>query len=135
MLCQLLRRQGRAEVGIRTIDSARVRTSAGSRWLLGLPRCLESRLVAPSCLRPRSRRNTWRRCSPISTQASLTRRRPDWTRNSTSRRLNSCLLIDTTATAHLPGPQNPRECHLYIAQGCDLYIALTTTLRVVDGYG
>src|ERR1700731_1283917 len=55
----------------------------------------------------------------------MTRRRPDRTRNSTSRRLNSCLLIDTTATAHLPGPQNPRECHLYLAEGCHLYIALT----------
>jgi hypothetical protein len=41
------------------------------------------------------------------------------------------LLIDnTTATAHLPGPQNPRECHLYFAEGCHLYIALT--LRHVD---
>ena len=45
--------------------------------------------------------------------------------NSTSRRLNSCLLIDNTATAHLPGPQNPGECHLYFAEGCHLYIALT----------
>jgi hypothetical protein len=35
------------------------------------------------------------------------------------------LLIDTTATAHLPGPQNPGECHLYFAEGCHLYIALT----------
>jgi hypothetical protein len=24
-----------------------------------------------------------------------------------------------------PGPQNPRECHLYFAEGCHLYIALT----------
>jgi hypothetical protein len=39
-------------------ERARVRTSAGNRWLLGLPRRLESKLVAPSCLRPRSRRNT-----------------------------------------------------------------------------
>ena len=37
----------------------------------------------------------------------MTRRRPDCIRNSTSRRLNSCLLIDNTATAHLPGHQNP----------------------------
>jgi hypothetical protein len=37
------------------------------------------------------------------------------------------LLIDTTATALLPGPQNPRECHLYFAEGCHLYIALTAT--------
>src|SRR5271170_740989 len=64
---------------------------------------------------------------PISTQASVTRRRPDWTRNSTSRRLNSCLLIDNTATAHLPGPQNPGVCHLYLAEGCHLYIALTAS--------
>jgi hypothetical protein len=28
---------------------------------------------------------------------------------------------------HLPGPQNPRECHLYLAEGCHLYIALTTS--------
>ena len=42
------------------------------------------------------------------------------------RRLNSCLLIDNTAaTVHPSGPQNPRECHLYFAEGCHLYIALT----------
>jgi hypothetical protein len=35
------------------------------------------------------------------------------------------LLIDTTATAHLPGPQNPAECHLYFAEGRHIYIALT----------
>jgi hypothetical protein len=35
------------------------------------------------------------------------------------------LLIDNTATAHLPGPQNPGESHLYFAEGCHLYIALT----------
>jgi hypothetical protein len=35
------------------------------------------------------------------------------------------LLIDNTATVHPPGPQNPRECHLYLAEGCHLYIALT----------
>src|ERR1700747_2712030 len=46
-----------------------------------------------------------------------------------SRRLNSCLLIDTTAKAHLPGPQNPGECHLYFAEGCHLYIALTYKKR------
>jgi hypothetical protein len=34
------------------------------------------------------------------------------------------LLIDTTATTvHLPGPQNPGECHLYFAEECHLYIA------------
>src|SRR5437660_5517332 len=66
----------------------------------------------------------------MSTQASVTRRRPDCTRNSTSRRLNSCLLIDNTATAHLPGPQNPGVCHLYLAEGCHLYIALTRFCRI-----
>jgi hypothetical protein len=39
------------------------------------------------------------------------------------------LLIDTTATAHLPGPQNPGMCHLYLAEGCHLYIALTSRCR------
>src|SRR6202035_5791625 len=74
-----------------------------------------------------------RRCKPISTHASITRRPPDWTRNSTSRRPTSCLLIDNTATtAHLPGPQNPGKCHLYIAEGCHLYIALTAVeLKIV----
>src|SRR5437660_7163733 len=67
----------------------------------------------------------------MSTQASVTRRRPDCTRNSTSRRLNSCLLIDNTVTAHLPGPQNPGVCHLYLAEGCHLYIALTPPGRVI----
>ena len=32
-------------------------TPAGSRWLLGLPRRLESRLATPSCFRPRSGRS------------------------------------------------------------------------------
>jgi hypothetical protein len=32
-----------------------------------------------------------------------------------SRRLNSYLLIDNTATVHPPRPQNPRERHLYCA--------------------
>jgi hypothetical protein len=41
------------------------------------------------------------------------------------------LLIDTTATAHLPGPQNPGECHLYFAQGCHLYIAPTAKCRII----
>src|SRR6202007_80788 len=31
--------------------------------------------------------------------------------------------------AHLPGPQNPGECHLYFAEGCHLYIALTENWR------
>src|SRR5438309_9574591 len=76
-------------------------------------------------------RSTGRRCKPISTQASVTRSRPDCTRNSTSRRLNSCLLIDNTATAHLPGPQNPGVCHLYLAEGCHLYTALTDVPRIL----
>jgi hypothetical protein len=42
---------------------------------------------------------------------------------------SSCLLIDTTAAAHLPGPQNLRECHLYFAEGCHLYIALTVNVH------
>jgi|HubBroStandDraft_4_1064222.scaffolds.fasta_scaffold65030_1 hypothetical protein len=44
-------------------------------------------------------------------------------RGSNSSRLNSCALIDTTAKVHLPGPQNPGECHLYLAEGCHLYMA------------
>jgi hypothetical protein len=32
---------------------------------------------------------------------------------------------------HPPGPQNPRECHLYLAEGCHLYIALTVHGRGV----
>jgi hypothetical protein len=54
--------------------------------------------------------------------------------NSTSRRLNSRLLIDTTAKAHLPGPQNAGECHLYFAKGCHLYIALTGFLAHTTHY-
>jgi hypothetical protein len=41
------------------------------------------------------------------------------------------LLIDNTATAHLPGPQNPGVCHLYLAEGCHLYIALTGKSRII----
>jgi hypothetical protein len=52
--------------------------------------------------------------------------------HSTSRRLNSCLLIDNTAMAHLPGPQNPGMCHLYLAEGCHLYIAPTKKSRERD---
>jgi hypothetical protein len=54
---------------------------------------------------------------------------------STSSRLNSCLLIDNTAKAHLPGPQNPGECRLYLAEGCHLYIALTAVSRIIELYG
>ena len=60
MLGQLLRRQepapAKAGVGPKsecrscTIDSARVRTSAGSRWLLGLPRRLERHWGAPDVI-------------------------------------------------------------------------------------
>jgi hypothetical protein len=39
------------------------------------------------------------------------------------------LLIDTTTTAHLPGPQHPGVCHLYFAEGCHLYIAPTLDAR------
>jgi hypothetical protein len=39
------------------------------------------------------------------------------------------LLIDNTAMAHLPGPQHPGVCHLYLAEGCHLYIALTSAFR------
>jgi hypothetical protein len=42
------------------------------------------------------------------------------------------LLIDNTAKAHLPGPQNPGECRLYLAEGCHLYIALTGTDRFIE---
>jgi hypothetical protein len=42
------------------------------------------------------------------------------------------LLIDNTAKAHLPGPQNPGECRLYLAEGCHLYIALTGRARRVE---
>jgi hypothetical protein len=46
------------------------------------------------------------------------------------------LLIDNTATTvHLPGSQNPGECHLYFAEGCHLYIALTTKSRGIDVMG
>jgi hypothetical protein len=44
------------------------------------------------------------------------------------------LLIDNTATAHLPGPQNPGVCHLYLAEGCHLYIAFTVSL-IIGIYG
>jgi hypothetical protein len=44
---------------------------------------------------------------------------------------NSCLLIDTAAMAHLPRPQNRRECHLYLAEGCHLYIAATASCRTI----
>jgi hypothetical protein len=35
----------------------------------------------------------------------------------------------------LPGPRNPGECHLYVAEGCHLYIALTTFCRITSVYG
>ena len=41
-------------------------------------------------------------------------------------RLSFCLLIDNTASVHPPRPQNPRECHFYFAEGCHLYMALTS---------
>ena len=48
---------------------------------------------------------------------------------------SSCLLIDNTAAAHLPGPQNLRECHLHFAEGCHLYIALTNERPISSDYG
>ncbi len=39
---------------------------------------------------------------------------------------------------HLPGPQNPGVCHLYLAEACHLYIALTPLGRrmlTVEPYG
>jgi hypothetical protein len=41
------------------------------------------------------------------------------------------LLIDTTAMTHLPGPQNPGECHLYVAEGCHLYFVATVRVRIM----
>jgi hypothetical protein len=76
----------------------------------------------PSCLRPRSRRNTCRRCRPISTRASLIRRLPDCTRSSASKRLNSRLLIDNTPAVHPPGSQNPREVSSLIGTRGDILI-------------
>jgi hypothetical protein len=35
-------------------------------------------------------------------------------------------------TAHLPGPQNPGMCHLYLAEGCHLYIAPTSRCGKVE---
>ncbi len=35
----------------------------------------------------------------------------------------------TGATAHFPEPQNPGECHLYLAEGCHLCIAATDECR------
>src|SRR5262249_22261760 len=56
----------------------------------------------------------------------------DCTRSSTSRRLNSCLLIDTAVMARSPGPQEPEECRLYFAEGCHLYMAPTFRRRRMD---
>jgi len=36
-----------------------------------------------------------------------------------------------TATAQPPRPRNPRECHLYCAEGCHLYMALTYISRII----
>ena len=87
-------------------------------------RVAEGKGTPPIC---KSGCNVGEWASPVSSQASVTRNRPDWRRSKTSRRLNSCLLIDT-ATAHLPEPQNPGECHLYFAEGGHLYIAATTSV-------
>jgi hypothetical protein len=44
--------------------------------------------------------------------------------------LNSCLRINNTATANLPGTPEPGMCHLYFAEGYHLYIALTAQWRI-----
>jgi hypothetical protein len=56
----LTRRKGRAKIGI-PLAHDRQRQGAnpsGEPMVAGLARCLESRLVAPSCLRPRTARRT-----------------------------------------------------------------------------
>ena len=128
---QLLRRQGRAKVGIPIAhERHRQRTN-----LVRQP------MVAGFAAVPRQQMNgavlfdtaqqSKHLTSPqaISAHASATRSRPDCTPSSTSSRTNSCLLIDTAAMAHLPRPQNQRECHLYLAEGCHLYIAATIKCR------
>jgi hypothetical protein len=40
------------------------------------------------------------------------------------------LLIDNSVTGHPSRPQSPRECHLYLAEGCHLYIALTQASQI-----
>lgn len=93
--------------------------------MLGL-RPFDSRHVAPSCLRFRSRRNNWRRCNSISAQPSATRSRPDCNRNNKSSRLNSCWLMDSTAKMHLPGTPKPRRVSSLCGRGCHLYMTATS---------
>jgi hypothetical protein len=40
----------------------------------------------------------------------------------THQHLETTEIIDTTATAHRPGPQNPGECRLYFAERHHLHI-------------
>jgi hypothetical protein len=54
----------------RTSDNARSRYPSGRRLLLGRPRRLETRLAAPPCFKPASKRNTWRRFRLSNAQAS-----------------------------------------------------------------
>ena len=115
----------------RTIDSARLRTSAGSRGIARLATALrqQTRGTVPTeavqqakYLAP-PQANQHARIADAQTTGLPPR-------SSTSRRLNSCLLIDTTAMAHLPAtPRTQRERHLYFAEGCHLYIAATPTKR------
>src|SRR5215208_7638351 len=120
-LAELLAGQRRAEVGV----------ASGSRLLLGRPRRLDSKLTAPRSRKPRSKRNTCRRCSPSRVQASAVLMRPASRVRSTSSRANSLSLTDTTAIRPtLPQPQHARGCCLSFAQGCHLYIAPTEPLPV-----
>jgi hypothetical protein len=45
------------------------------------------------------------------------------------------LLIDSTVMTLLLGPQNPEQCHFYLAEGCHLYIADTFACRRSAHYG
>src|SRR5215217_3230286 len=125
-LAELLAGQRRAEVGV----------ASGSRLLLGRPRRLDSKLTAPRSRKPRSKRNTCRRCSPSRVQASAILMRPASRFRITSSRAHSLSLIDTTAIRSvLPQPRHAGECRLSFAQGCHLYIAPTNTASRKRLYG
>src|SRR5688572_26933487 len=110
---------------------ARSRTALGTRLLLGRPRRLETRLVAPRSRKARSSRKTCRRFRLNSEHASATRMRLASRPRRTSSLANSLLLIDTTAIRPvLPQPNPAGECHLNFAEGCHLYIAPTHQIRV-----
>src|SRR5829696_504699 len=116
-----------------TIATASSRTAAGSRLVLGRPRRLDTKLTAPRSRKPRSKRNTCRRCSPSRVQASAVLMRPASRLRSTSSRATSLSLIDTTAIRPvLPQPQHARGCRLSFAQGCHLYIAPTRDAAMED---